>query len=349
MFKFLVKKALLAGLTVVTVSGLIIFLISYAPVDPARINFGQMADEKTVLELRQRYYLDKPVYIQIYRYLEDLSPVQVIKKDDSRLTEYSFVKIAKVENNYVILKLPYLRRSYVSGISVSELVFKAIKPTFILASASLLISFLLGLLLGWYSASKRNSGTDKAIIFITSFLYSVPSFVMAIIVSLLFGYYLGWFPIQGSLWDLNDNGEQAIYIENLFLPLIALGLRPLSQITQMTRSAVLDTMGSTFILTANAKGLKKSQIILYHTLKNALNPLLTVASSWFASLLAGAFFIEYVFNFKGMGLLTIQAVNQFDIPLLTGCCIATVCIFISINLLTDLLYAVIDPRVRINN
>jgi peptide/nickel transport system permease protein len=347
MFSFLLKKALLAGATIITVSSLVIILISWAPVDPARINFGQMADEKTVAELRQRFFLDKPVHIQILRYLGDLSPLQIVSQTDPRIIDYKHIKICAIHEFQFIIKWPYLRRSFVSGSLVSELIYKSIVPTFVLSVAALFISFVLGIILGWYAAVKRNSTADKLIIFFTSLLYSIPSFVMAIFVSLLLGYYLGWLPIQGSLWDLNDRGEQQLYIQNLILPILALSLRPLSQITQMSRSAVLETMGSSFLLTAKAKGLSQNQIVLYHTLKNAMNPLLTVAGSWFASLLAGAFFVEFVFNFKGMGLLTIQAVNQFDIPLLTGCCIITVCLFIGVNLVTDLLYAVIDPRVKV--
>jgi peptide/nickel transport system permease protein len=130
------------------------------------------------------------------------------------------------------------------------------------------------------------------------------------------------------------------------LPALALGLRPVSVITQITRAVMVDVLKMDYIRTAKAKGLKFKEIIISHTLRNAANPIATTVSGWFASLLAGAFFVEYVFNFKGLGSLTINSLINYDVPVLLACLIVVCTIFIIVNILMDILYRIIDPSIQ---
>jgi peptide/nickel transport system permease protein len=152
--------------------------------------------------------------------------------------------------------------------------------------------------------------------------------------------------VQGSLVELDDLGDEHTVWKNLILPAIAIGLRPVAIITQLTRSSMLEVLSQDFIRTAKAKGLSYYTVIMRHALRNALNPVVTAVSGWFASLLAGAFFVESVFNFKGIGDVMVTALLNFDIPVVLGAVLFTAAIFVVVNILADLLYAVFDPRVR---
>ncbi|MBK9272481.1 MAG: ABC transporter permease [Saprospiraceae bacterium] len=349
MLHYFVKRLGLGILTIFVVVACISFIIYWAPVDPTRISFGQRTDENTVQLLKKKYFLDKPPLIQILRYFEDLFPLQFISRMDERMKDYKFLPLWESNKNVVIVKLPFLRRSYHSGVLVSAMLIEAIWPTLLLATAATFLSFILGCFLGWLASIHAGNLLDRLIVSTTSLLYALPSYVTAIILSIGLAFYLNWFPIQGSLWDLNDNGELSFHLDHLWLPLIALAIRPIGQICQMVRVSILEVKNADFVRTAYAKGLTERQVFYQHILKNAINPVISTVGSWFASLLTGAYFVEFVFNYKGMGLLTIQAVNQFDIPVVSGCCVAAVIIFTSVGLISDFLYAVFDPRVKLEN
>ena len=154
--------------------------------------------------------------------------------------------------------------------------------------------------------------------------------------------------ISGSWFEIDDvTGQKRLSLQNLILPAITLGIRPLAIITQLTRSAMLDVLDQDYIRTAYAKGLSTTQVVWRHALPNALNPVVTAVTGWLAELLAGSFFIEYIFGWKGIGKITVDALDKFDFPLVMGSVLLTAFMFIIINLLTDLLYARIDPRVRL--
>ncbi len=154
--------------------------------------------------------------------------------------------------------------------------------------------------------------------------------------------------MTGSLYDVDIWKGQVLNLKNLILPALTLGIRPLAVIVQLTRNSLLEVMQQDYIRTARAKGLKESAIIWRHALKNALNPVITAISGWFASMLAGAVFVEFVFGWKGLGLETYNALEKDDLPVVMGSVVVIASIFVVINILTDLLYGVIDPRVRIS-
>jgi ABC-type dipeptide/oligopeptide/nickel transport system permease component len=153
--------------------------------------------------------------------------------------------------------------------------------------------------------------------------------------------------ITGSWFDIDENGIKRLTIQNLILPAATLGIRPLAIITQLTRSAMLDVLDQDYIRTAYAKGLSKHTVVWRHALRNALNPVVTAITGWFAELLAGAFFIEYIFGWKGIGKVTVDALEKLDFPVVMGSVLITATFFILINILADILYGIIDPRVTI--
>lgn len=248
-------------------------------------------------------------------------------------------------------KIPYLRRSYQTKKEVWTILMEALPGTLLLAVAAMIIAVLLGIPLGVIAAEKQNSWVDTSAIFGSIIGISAPSFFMGIIIAYIFGFVLSKYTglhITGNWFDIDENtGAKKLAIQNLILPAITLGIRPLAIITQLTRSAMLDVLDRDFIRTAYAKGLSKRVVVWKHALRNALNPVITAITGWFAELLAGAFFVEYIFGWKGIGKVTVDALEKLDFPVVMGAVLISAAFFILINILADILYGVIDPRVRI--
>lgn len=351
MIGYLLRQTGIGILSILFVGMIVCAIVFYAPVDAARMSFGQRSDEETVQSFKKKYFLDKPLSVQIFRFYEDLSPIQWISNSDTRLSDYSYKSILDGNDSKLILKKPYARKSYSTGKPVFDMILEALPGTLALAIASIIFAIILGLILGFLAGLNANSTLDRFILGFCSISYAIPSYVSSLIVVILFAYiwgHLTGLPIQGSLWEFNDEGELQFKLINLVLPVLALGIRPVSMIAQMTRVASLDVLQSDYVRTAQSKGINKLNLIRKHLLPNCMNPILTTISSWFASLLAGSFFVEFVFNYKGLGLLTISALNQFDVPLILGCCMIVITMFVIVNLVTDLLYAYYDPRIRIH-
>ncbi len=318
--------------------------------DPARLTFGQRTDSAAVERKQAELFLDKPLHIQMLYYLNDISPVSI--GDGKRYVNKNIPCIKFFggdKEKGLLLKAPYLRESFQSGKSVATLLKEAIPKTLILAIAAMGIAIIFGIILGIIAALVKDTWLDQFIIGVSVIGISVPSYVSAIVLALIFGFLLRDYTglnIQGSIFDINDIGDEVVVWKNLILPAIALGVRPLSIITQLMRSSLLDVMTQDYMRTAKAKGLEFKNIILNHGVKNSLNPVFTAVTGWFASLLAGAFFVENVFNFKGIGGLTVTALINYDIPVLLGCVIFVCTVFIGINILVDYGYRVFDPKVR---
>jgi ABC-type dipeptide/oligopeptide/nickel transport system permease component len=154
-------------------------------------------------------------------------------------------------------------------------------------------------------------------------------------------------PMTGSLYEVDIWEGRYLEPRNLILPAITLGIRPLAVIVQLTRSSLLEELGQDYIRTARAKGLKERKVVLRHALRNALNPVVTAVSGWFASLLAGAVFVEFVFGYKGLGMEIFTALEKDDLPVVMGAVIVIASVFVVINILVDLIYGWLDPRARI--
>ena len=155
--------------------------------------------------------------------------------------------------------------------------------------------------------------------------------------------------MTGSLYEVDDYGRGSfLQLKNLILPALTLGIRPLSVIIQLSRNSLLEVLSMDYIRTATAKGLSKFTVIFKHALRNALNPVVTAVSGWFASLLAGAVFVEYIFAWNGIGKEIVDALNKMDLPVVMGSVLFIASIFVIINIIVDLIYGWLDPRIRIS-
>ncbi len=331
---------------------IVVFLLFHAlPGDPVSMIAGQRSDLATRESITKELGLDQPLTKQFYHYLNDLSPISVHEHTTANEKKYHYNILFHSDNKVVVFKTPYLRRSFQTNKKVTEILMNNVDDTLWLALAAMIIATFFGIGLGIIAAMKQNTAIDHTILSVSVFGISIPSFVAAIIMAMVFGYYLSEYTglnLTGQLWVNDPVYGRQLQLKNLILPAITLGIRPLSIIVQLTRSSMLEVLSQDYIRTAHAKGLKYYSVILKHALKNALNPVITAVSGWMATLMAGAFFVEYIFDWKGLGYTTIKAVQSLDFPVVMGVTIFVATVFVIINVMVDLLYAVIDPRVRLS-
>lgn len=351
MLHFIIKKVINSLLVLLGVV-LIVFVLFFVllPADTARLTMGQRTDAKTLENIRKELYLDQPVLKQFFLYLNDLSPLSVHgnNEDDSKKYNYN-VLFSVSAQKVLVLKAPYLRRSYQTKKEVTAMLLDAFPGTMILATLSIIVASFFGILLGTIAALKQNTWADTSAIFTSVLGISAPSFFAGILIAYFFGFLLKDYTglsIISPMWDYDPFTGRHLVLKSLILPVLTLSIRPLAIITQITRSSMLDVLNQDFIRTAYAKGLSKKAVIWKHALRNALNPVVTSISGWFAELLAGSFFIEYIFGWKGIGKITVDALNKFDFPVVMGSVLFTALIFIFINIFVDILYRLIDPRIR---
>jgi peptide/nickel transport system permease protein len=327
---------------------IVVFFLFQGIGDPARLVMGQTGDASTLQNIRKELYLDQPKGKQFLYYLNDISPLSF--HSDSAIKQKNLKGFFIGGDTKIGLKVPYLRRSYQSKKEVWKILMEALPGTIILALAALILATGLGIPLGVMAAIKNNTWMDRSAIFSSIIGISAPSFFMGILIAYLFGYvwhqYTG-LHMTGSMFDLDPFEGKTMQIQNLILPALTLGLRPLAIITQLTRSSMLDVLNQDYVRTAKAKGLPTRQVIWKHALPNAMNPVITAITGWFAELLAGAFFVEYIFGWKGIGKVTVDALEKLDYPVVMGSILITAALFVVVNIMADLLYAWLDPRIRI--
>ena len=350
-FKYLFSKLAYGFIVLAGVIVIIFFLFTVLPGDPAQMTLGQRSDVQSLEAVRKDLGLDQPIYKQFLFYIKDLSPLSVEKKDHESQLKYHYIPLVSVSGQTtLVLKRPYLRRSYQTKREVSEILGDTIPNTLILAFSAMVFATFIGIILGVYSALYKNTWVDKLFIGISIFGVSAPSFFAGIIIAWFFGFVLHPYTglnMTGSLFSYDPFQGKILDLRNLILPVLTLGLRPLSIIMQLTRSSMLDVLSQDYIRTARAKGLSENQVIFKHALKNALNPVLTAVSGWFASLLAGSFFVEYIFGYNGLGKATVDALELNDFPVVMGSILFVASIFVLINVVVDALYALLDPRISL--
>lgn len=346
---YLVKKILYSLLVLLGVA-ILVFTMFQGFGDPARMIVGQTGDKKTLENIRKDLNLDKPRWKQLILYLNDVSPVSVHSKEEITKKELRGFFIGNGQKK-IAFKVPYLGKSYQTKKPTLTVLSEALPGTIVLAIAAMLFACLVGIFLGVMAAINKNTWVDNTAVFSSIAGISAPSFFMAILVAYFFGIVLHDYTglnLTGSLYEIDDvTGEKYLAIKNLILPAFTLGIRPLAMITQLTRSSMLDTLSQDYIRTAYAKGLSSNTVIFRHALRNALNPVITAVTGWFAELLAGAFFIEYIFGWKGIGKITVDALEKLDYPLVMGAVLFSAVIFIVINVFSDILYRLVDPRIRL--
>jgi len=353
---YILNKLAYALLTIIGVVTVIFFLFNILPGDPAKMMLGQNQKEDQLKLVRQKYGFDQPIYKQYLYYLNDLSPLSFHANDDlsyTSISKYKATKILSFGNNQLVIKAPYLRQSFTKqGKLVSEIIAETLPNTFILAVSAISIAIIFGIIFGIVSALKKDSWIDKIIQIVSTLGMSVPSFFSAILFAWLFGFVLHKYTnleMTGSLYELDDYGEGIqLQLKNLILPALVLGIRPLAVIIQLMRNSLLEVMSLDYIRTAKAKGLSAFKVIKNHALKNALNPVITAISGWFASMLAGAVFVEYIFGWNGLGKEIVNALNYQDLPVIMGAVLVIALCFIFLNILVDVIYSSLDPRVKLN-
>lgn len=356
MLRFIWNKLGYSLLVMWGVITVVFFLFNVLPGDPSRMMLDQREDSEQLALIKAKYGFDLPIGQQYLHYLNDLSPLSWHshkKSDFSHTKRYNsdVWSLFDIGGGQAVIKKPYLRTSFRSqGKPVAQILNETFPNTLVLATAAMSLALILGLMLGLVAARFKGGWIDRSISFVGTLGMSVPSFFSAILMAWIFGFLLSdWTGLNmtGSLYEVDLYGEgRYIAWSNLLLPALTLGIRPLAVIIQLTRSSILEELGQDYIRTARAKGLNEIQILRKHALRNALNPVITAASGWFASMLAGAVFVEYIFGWNGLGKQIVDALNQLDLPVVMGAVLLIAITFVIISIVVDLLYAWIDPRVR---
>jgi peptide/nickel transport system permease protein len=329
---YIIKRLAMLAPVLIGVSIIAFSLIHLAPGDPARTMLGERATQEQLNEIREKYGLDKPLYVQYGIWLND-----VLHGD--------------------------LGRSITTHEQVSKEIFDRLPNTVELSIAAMLFAIIIGGIAGVISASKQYSITDYTFMGIALFGISMPVFWLGIMLMMIFGVWLGWLPIGGRIdllipyqritgfmvFDsiITGNLEALIStLRHLILPAIALGTIPMAMIARVTRSSMLEVLRQDFIRTERAKGLSERAVIYKHAVRNAMVPVVTVIGLNTGLLLAGAILTETVFSWPGLGRLVVEAVYERDYPLVVGSILIFAIIFVIVNLITDIFYTYIDPRIH---
>lgn len=358
MLRFIAKRLMYGLLVLLGVVTLVFFLFNVLPGDPARMMLGQRADEESIAIINRDLGRDRPVMVQYAGYLNDLLPISLHNNADPQsffylaTDKYSpCTTLLRMGKTSLVLKAPYLRRSYQSQRRVSEIIATAFPQTALLAVVAMLFALAVGITLGVVSALHKDTWIDRVTLVISTLGMSLPSFFAAILIAWFFAYVLAdvtHLNMFGNLYTVDDYGcGEYIDLKNMILPALTLGIRPLATLTQLTKNSMLEALSQDYIRTARAKGLGRRRIVIRHALRNALNPVVTSASGWLASLFAGAVFVEYVFDWKGMGVVIVDGLEKYDFPVVMGTILFVCLLLVLINILTDIMYGILDPRVRV--
>jgi len=331
--KWYIIKRLLMLIPVLLGTSIIAFsLIHLAPGDPARTMAGEHASQRTINAIKEKYGLDKPLYIQYGIWLN-----RALHGD--------------------------MGRSIVSNEYVTKEILDRFPNTFELTFFAMILAIAIGTMAGIISASKQYSALDYTFMGIALFGVSMPVFWLGIMLMMIFGVYLRWLPIGGRinilipfhritgfyLLDSIITGNFAALISTLrylILPSTALATIPMATIARVSRSSMLEVLRQDFIRTERAKGLSERVVIYKHAVRNAMIPVITVIGLNFGLLLAGAILTETVFSWPGIGRYVVSAVRMRDYPAVQGCVLFFAFVFVMVNLVTDIIYVYIDPRIH---
>ncbi|WP_449415342.1 ABC transporter permease [Ochrobactrum teleogrylli] len=305
----------LIGMAVVLalVVTVVFVIVRVTPGDPAAVMLGSDATPQDIADLRARMGLDAPLLVQYGQFV-----LGIFQGD--------------------------LGQSIFLNQPVTKALASRAEPTFFLTLFSILIAVLIALPVGVFSAVKRGAFFDQTVVVLTMVAASVPSFWLGLLLIQIFAVQYGWFPASGY------GGPDTSFLErlhHLILPAVALGVVNSALITRFTRAAMLDVLGDDYVRTARAKGATEGRVILKHAFKNALVPIITVIGLSIAMLVAGAVVTETVFGLPGIGNLVVSAVLRRDYPVIQGTLLVVAAIYVLINFVVDMLYILVDPRVRL--
>jgi len=312
---YLVRRFLWMIVVIFGVSVIVFGLIHLTPGDPAQIMLGPSASMEDVRELQHQLGLDRPITVQYMHWIG-----RALQGD--------------------------LGESIVLRRSVLGEVLDRFGNTAILAGTAMLISFTLGIALGVVSAVRRGSSIDRLVILAATGGLSLPSFWFGLMLIILFSVRLGWLPGTGMTSAVNG-GSVVDIGKHLILPSVALAVVPMAVIARYTRSSMLEVLGQDYVRTARAKGLRERVVIGRHVFRNTLVALVTMLGLQVGFLLAGAVYIENVFSWPGIGQMLVDAILKRDFPLVQGGVLLVATVYVVVNLVTDLLYAFLDPHIRL--
>lgn len=294
---------------------LVVFLVIHlAPGDPAVILLGPTASEEDIQQIRQELGLDRPLYVQYGRWIGN-----VVRGDFGRSITMHRAVLPEILGRF--------------------------KATLILTAASLLISTIVGVVVGVISAVKQYSWFDRGSMIMALLGVSLPVFWLGIVLMVIFSLKLGWLPAGGMYSAGSDKGIGDL-LKHLVLPAITLAAASVALVARLTRSMMLEVIRQDYIRTARAKGLGERIVVYRHALKNALIPVVTVVGLQTGYLLGGAILTETVFSWPGLGLLMVQAIIARDFPVVQGGVLLIAATFVVVNLVVDLSYSLLDPRIR---
>lgn len=316
MWSFLLKRLVQVPLVMLFVTVIIFALMKVTPGDPISIMLGPYATPETKAALQLRYHLDQPFYMQYLLWLRDL-----LQGD--------------------------LGSSIRSKERVVDMVVNRFPVSLTLAGAATLLSVIIAIPAGVYAAYRKNSRWDYLLMGATTVGLSVPTFTFALLLILVFALKLQWVPISGiGLRTLSDGFWP--FLQPYFLPILALAATSVAELARVVRASMLEVLDQDYIRTARSQGMSDMTIIRVHGLKNALIPVITVVAITFAFQVGNTLTIEYLFSIPGLGSALITAVINRDFPVIQGLTLVVGLVFIAMNLLADISYALVDPRVRYN-
>lgn len=311
--RYIAKRLLLTLPTLLVVAVLVFSVVRLIPGDPAQVMLGEGADPQAVAALHREMGLDRPLWSQFLTWLQ-----QVAQGD--------------------------LGRSIITGEPVGSLVLERFGVTATIVVAAVMLATLLAVGLGLVAAARRDRGLDRAIVSFATLTMALPSFWLGLMLILLFGVQLQWVPIVGYVPLTEGLVEGLSY---LVLPVATLAIVECGVLIRMMRASATDVLGLDYVTHARAKGLSEPVVLLRHVLPNAFAPTMTLIGLTLGHLLGGAAVIETVFTLPGLGRLVVDAVLARDYPVVQGCLLFTATIYVTVNLLTDLLYPLLDPRVTL--
>jgi peptide/nickel transport system permease protein len=312
MTAYIIRRLLMTIPVMGLVAVFVFFLLHLAPGDPAAIMAGDNASPETIMEIRRKLGLDEPLWRQLVVWLASLASGD-------------------------------LGRSMFWGDPVTTLIAQRAEPTISLAVTTLVFAVTVAVCLGVVAAANVGRAVDRFVMGLAVAGFSVPVFVVGYLLIFLFSIELRWLPVQGYT-PLAD-GILA-WLHNLILPTLALGLAYVALIARITRTTMLDVLAEDYIRTANAKGVARAPMLLRHALKNAAVPIVTVVGIGVALLIGGVVITETVFNIPGIGRLVVDAIARRDYPIIQGVIMIFSGIYVLVNLLVDLSYTFLDPRIR---
>ena len=303
MVKYIVKRVLLAVLTVIVISAITFFAMNAIPGGP--FNKEKAVNAATMAALEERYNLDKPVPVQYVIYMKNLLHGE-------------------------------LGVSLKNGREISAIIGESFPLSAQLGILAAMLAIFFGIILGSMAALMRNQLPDRLIVFFTTLITAMPSFVIATVLLYVFCMKLGWFPAFTA-------GEN-----NMVLPVIALMFSPMAYITRLTKTSMLDALNQDYIRTARAKGVPQMKVIFLHGLRNALIPVITYVGPMIAGILTGSMVVETIFNIGGLGSKFVAGITNRDYTLIMATTIFLATIMVIANLITDIVYKLVDPRIKLD-